>query len=194
MVGRVVVRSTTPTTTRLSEVITMVKKVEEKKFNAETLKILGKYREFQIDTYRAWGDQERLDRLITDDLKNKFLKANHLFSEAMLSRDDMQMRKMVEMMNRAYEALIVDIQQQGYKPLEPHIRCFDWDGQVWYVTDMDFEIPRAMQLYKKEGDIKFVSVQELLRTVPKELMDIRLDIAMMFEGSKFVRIDRADAK
>jgi hypothetical protein len=128
VVGRVVVRSTTPTTTRLSEVITMVKKVEEKKFNAETLKILGKYREFQIDTYRAWGDQERLDRLITDDLKNKFLKANHLFSEAMLSRDDMQMRKMVEMMNRAYEALIVDIQQQGYKPLEPHIRCFNWEG------------------------------------------------------------------
>ena len=47
-----------------------------------------------------------------------------------------------------------------------------------------------MQLFKHEGEANFISIQELLRTVPKELMQMRLDLAMMFEGSKFVRIDR----
>jgi hypothetical protein len=47
-----------------------------------------------------------------------------------------------------------------------------------------------MQRYKHEGKANFISIQELLRCVPKELMDMRLELAMMFEGSKFVRIDR----
>ena len=94
------------------------------------------------------------------------------------------------MMYRAYAALEEEMQTLGYKPLEPHIRCFDWDGVIWYVTDLDYEIPRAMQRYKSEGKANFISIQELLRCVPKELMDMRLELAMMFEGSKFVRIEK----
>jgi hypothetical protein len=167
-----------------------MKKEEKKKHSNETIKLLQKYQKFKHEFHTKWGDQKRLDRLVGVDFRVKFMKAEQMFKESVLSNVDTTTVKMIDMMYRAYDALEEEMQNLGYKPLEPHIRCFNWDGQVWYVTDMDFEIPRAMQLYKKEGDIKFISVQELLRTVPKELMDIRLDIAMMFEGSKFVRIDR----
>ena len=171
-----------------------MKKEEKKKHSNETIKLLEKYQKFKHEFHTKWGDQKRLDRLVGVDFRVKFMKAEQIFKESVLSNIDTTTVKMIDMMYRAYDALEEQMHNLGYKPLEPHIRCFDWDGQIWYVTDLDYEVPRAMQMYKSEGKANFISIQELLRTVPKELMQMRLDLAMMFEGSKFVRIDRADAK
>ena len=167
-----------------------MKKEDKKPYNEATLKLLSAYQEYKKGFHTKWGDQKRLDRLVGVDFRVKFMKAEQIFKEAALDRVDSKTVKMIDMMYRAYEALEEEMQTLGYKPLEPHIRCFDWDGVIWYVTDLDYEIPRAMQLFKHEGEANFISIQELLRTVPKELMQMRLDLAMMFEGSKFVRIDR----
>jgi len=167
-----------------------MKTKEKPKYSNETLKLLDEYQKFKNDFHMSWGDQKRIDRLISVDLKIKFMKAEQIFREAALERNDVKTAKMIDMMYRAYAALEEEIQTLGYKPLEPHIRCFDWDGQIWYVTDLDYEVPRAMQMYKSEGKANFISIQELLRCIPKELMDMRLELAVMFEGSKFVRIEK----
>ena len=167
-----------------------MKKEEKNKYSNETLKLLEKYQKFKHEFHTKWGDQKRLDRLVGVDFRIKFMKAEQIFKEAALDCVDSKTVKMIDMMYRAYASLEEEMKTLGYKQLEPHIRCFDWDGQIWYVTDLDYEVPRAMQMYKSEGKANFISIQELLRTVPKELMQMRLDLAMMFEGSKFVRIDR----
>ncbi len=167
-----------------------MKKEEKNKHSNETIKLLDEYQKSKNEFHTKWGDQKRLDRLVGVDFRVKFMKAEQMFKEAALDRIDSKTVKMIDMMYRAYDSLQDEMQNLGYKPLEPHIRCFDWDGVIWYVTDLDYEIPRAMQLFKHEGEANFISIQELLRTVPKELMQMRLDLAMMFEGSKFVRIDR----
>ena len=167
-----------------------MKTKEKPKYSNETLKLLDEYQKFKNNFHMCWGDQKRIDRLISVDLKIKFMKAEQIFREAALERNDVKTTKMIDMMYRAYAALEEEMQTLGYKPLEPHIRCFDWDGVIWYVTDLDYEVPRAMQRYKHEGKANFISIQELLRCVPKELMDMRLELAIMFEGSKFVRIEK----
>jgi len=167
-----------------------MKKEEKNKYSNETLKLLEKYQKFKHEFHMHWGDQKRLDRLVGVDFRIKFMKAEQIFKEAALDCVDSKTVKMIDMMYRAYASLEEEMKTLGYKPLEPHIRCFDWDGVIWYVTDLDYEIPRAMQQYKYEGESNFISIQELLRCVPKELMDMRLELAMMFEGSKFVRIEK----
>ena len=167
-----------------------MKTKEKKQYSAETIKRLEAYQDYKKEFHTKWGDQHRLDRLVGVDFRVKFMKAEQIFKESVLSNIDTTTVKMIDMMYRAYDALEEEMQNLGYKPLEPHIRCFDWDGVTWYVTDLDYEVPRAMQMYKNEGKANFISIQELLRTVPKELMQMRLDLAMMFEGSKFVRIEK----
>jgi hypothetical protein len=167
-----------------------MKTKEKKQYSAETIKRLEAYQDYKKKFHTKWGDQHRLDRLVGVDFRVKFMKAEQMFKASALERNDVKTSKMIDMMYRAYAALEEEMQTLGYKPLEPHIRCFDWDGVIWYVTDLDYEIPRAMQRYKHEGKANFISIQELLRCVPKELMDMRLELAMMFEGSKFVRIEK----
>ena len=51
--------------------------------------------------------------------------------------------------------------------------------------------------YQKEGEkIGFTSIQELFRTIPKEMWDLRLDIAHAFAGAKFeaIQFENAEAK
>ena len=167
-----------------------MKTKEKKEYSNVTLKMLEEYQSEKKEFHTTWGDKHRLDRLVSVDLRVKFMKAEQMFKNAVLENNDLKTQKMIQMMRRAYNALLKELMSLGYKPLEPHIRCFDWDGQIWYVTDLDYEIPRAMQMYKSEGKANFISIQELLRCVPKELMDMRLELAMMFEGSKFVRIEK----
>jgi len=167
-----------------------MKKQEKKTYSSVTLKMLEEYQAEKKEFHTTWGDKHRIDRLVSVDLRVKFMKAEQLFKKSVAEKNDIQTQKMIQMMRRAYVVLMDELMSLGYKPLEPHIRCFDWDGQIWYVTDLDYEIPRAMQMYKSEGKANFISIQELLRCVPKELMDMRLELAMMFEGSKFVRIEK----
>jgi len=167
-----------------------MKNKDKKTYNEATLKLLSTYQDYKKEFHTKWGDQKRLDRLVGVEFRVKFMKAEQLFKASALERNDVKTVKMIDMMYRAYAALEEEMQTLGYKPLEPHIRCFDWDGVIWYVTDLDYEVPRAMQRYKHEGKANFISIQELLRCVPKELMDMRLELAIMFEGSKFVRIEK----
>lgn len=167
-----------------------MKNKEKKQHSSVTLKMLEEYQSEKKEFHTTWGDKHRIDRLVSVDLRVKFMKAEQLFKKSVAEKNDIQTQKMIQMMRRAYVVLMDELMSLGYKPLEPHIRCFDWDGVIWYVTDLDYEIPRAMQRYKHEGKANFISIQELLRCVPKELMDMRLELAMMFEGSKFVRIEK----
>jgi hypothetical protein len=140
-----------------------------------------------------WGDMVRINDLISDETSLKFKKAQGMYRKALAKRDDADMIIMIDMMYRAYDVIVNELEEYGYKPIEPHMRCFDWNGEIWYVTDMDYQMPRA-KLIAKHKDANFISIEELLRSVPKELMDMRILIAKQFEGSKFEKVELTDGK
>ena len=167
--------------------------MKDKKFSVAITKKLQKlndhFEEIRID----WGDMVRINNLISDETSLKFKKAQGILYKSMAKRDDADMIKMIDMMYRAYDVIVNELEEYSYKPIEPHMRCFDWNGEIWYVTDMDYQMPRA-KLIAKHKDANFISIEELLRSVPKELMDMRILIAKQFEGSKFEKVELTDGK
>ena len=163
---------------------------KDKSYAALKEEKLKELNEVKRKTKIEWGGFERLKTIITNTLKIKFERAEILLKEAMRSNNEEKKLDMLLMMLRAYDVLTKEAEKQGIRILESHIRCFDWDGQIWYVTDFDYENPRARAVHSIDKKAGFISVQELFRSVPKELMDMRLEIALMFEGSQFVRVEK----
>lgn len=167
--------------------------MKEKKFDRTVTKKLQKLNDHVAEIRTLWGDMVRINDLISDETSLKFKKAQGMYRKALAKRDDADMIRMIDMMYRAYDVIVNELEEYGYKPIEPHMRCFDWNGEIWYVTDMDYQMPRA-KLIAKHKDANFISIEELLRSVPKELMDMRILIAKQFEGSKFEKVELADGK
>lgn len=167
--------------------------MKEKKFDRTVTKKLEKLNDHVAEIRTLWGDMVRINDLISDETSLKFKKAQGMYRKALAKRDDADMIRMIDMMYRAYDVIVNELEEYGYKPIEPHMRCFDWNGEIWYVTDMDYQMPRA-KLIAKHKDANFISIEELLRSVPKELMDMRILIAKQFEGSKFEKVELTDGK
>ena len=167
--------------------------MKEKKFDRTVTKKLQKLNDHVAEIRTLWGDMVRINDLISDETSLKFKKAQGMYRKALAKRDDADMFRMIDMMYRAYDVIVNELEEYGYKPIEPHMRCFDWNGEIWYVTDMDYQMPRA-KLIAKHKDANFISIEELLRSVPKELMDMRILIAKQFEGSKFEKVELTDGK
>ena len=168
-------------------------KTKDKKFSVAITKRLRELNNHIEAVRTEWGDMVRIHDLISTETALKFKKAEKLYKLALAKRDDAEMNKMIDMMYRAYDVIVNELEEYGYKPIEPHMRCFDWNGEIWYVTDMDYQMPRA-KLIAKHKDANFISIEELLRSVPKELMDMRILIAKQFEGSKFEKVELTDGK
>ena len=167
--------------------------MKDKKFDRTVTKKLQKLNDHVAEIRTLWGDMVRINDLISDETSLKFKKAQGMYRKALAKRDDAYMIRMIDMMYRAYDVIVNELEEYGYKPIEPHMRCFDWNGEIWYVTDMDYQMPRA-KLIAKHKDANFISIEELLRSVPKELMDMRILIAKQFEGSKFEKVELTDGK
>ena len=167
--------------------------MKEKKFDRTVTKKLEKLNDHVAEIRTLWGDMVRINDLISDETSLKFKKAQGMYKKALAKRDDANMIRMIDMMYRAYDVIVNELEEYGNKPIEPHMRCFDWNGEIWYVTDMDYQMPRA-KLIAKHKDANFISIEELLRSVPKELMDMRILIAKQFEGSKFEKVELTDGK
>lgn len=168
-------------------------KTKNKRFSVAITKRLRELNDHFEAVRIDWGDMVRIHDLISTETSLKFKKAEKLYRLALAKRDDAEMNKMIDMMYRAYDVIVNELEEFGYKPIEPHMRCFDWNGEIWYVTDMDYQMPRA-KLIAKHKDANFISIEELLRSVPKELMDMRILIAKQFEGSKFEKVELTDGK
>ena len=164
----------------------------KKEFTKQVKERLQEFRQFESVLKTDWGGNERFNQLLTLDTKLKLQKAQYIFKKAWHKKDSDHMNKMIDMMYRAYNAVIEELQELGYKKLEPHIRCFKWNGELWYVTDMDYEMPRA-RIISGDSKSNYISIQELMRCIPKELMELRILLAKQFEGSKFEKVEMIDA-
>ena len=174
-----------------------MKQKKEERYSPATKQQLKDLRQYENALDYTWGGKSRLMRLCTSTTNVKFGKAEFLFKESLKKIQICKYKKMIAMMYRAYAAVIKEVEDLGYKFLLPNVKCFNFEDNIWYVTDYDYQVPRMRAQYQKEGEkIGFTSIQELFRTIPKEMWDLRLDIAHAFAGAKFeaIQFENAEAK
>lgn len=161
----------------------------KKEFNIVTLNKIKKFRDFQRDFEGKWGTYEsRLKLLIEPEIRYRFEKALEIFRQAFNSKNDDEMMKTIDMMQRAYEALAKNMDDQGFRQLDPDFKCFSFDGNIFYVSDYAYQLPRVRRDHEREKGVNFISIEELFKFVPKDFMDLRLSLAKVFEGVEFKEV------
>jgi hypothetical protein len=161
----------------------------KKEFNVVTLNKIKRFREFQRNFEIEWGTYHaRLKLLIEPEIRYRFEKALDIYREAFNSKNDDEMMKTIDMMQRAYEALAKNMEDQGYRKLDPDFKCFSFDNNIFYVSDYAYQLPRLRRDHEREKGVNFISIEELFKFVPKDFMDLRLSLAKVFEGVEFTEV------
>ena len=145
----------------------------------------------------TWGGEKRLLKIVSEGTADRYRRAKDIFRDALYSEDDLHKEKMIDMMERAYLALTNEAETLGFKSIDPNVRCFQFIDDIWFVTDYDHELVRVRLNHEKDiknCNAQLTSIEELFRAVPKEVWDMRMNIAAMFEGAYFKEYNYKDKK
>lgn len=136
-----------------------------KRYTEEALKeLLKEYRSYESSIDKDWGGKKRLYKCVETELEIKFCKAQMFFDEALKNTNIQKKFEMVEMMYRAYAALIEKAQKNGFTELEDDFRCFKYkDNKIAIVCDSLHQMPRLKQLYGSDKDVVLFSIDEMFR-------------------------------
>ena len=97
---------------------------------------------------------------------------------------------MLDMIYRAYDSLEDCIKANGYSELEPQIRCYDYDkGKYALVCDYDDEKANMINAHKKEKDVVFFSMQELVRMIPDNIIQIKETLTSSLPYANFEKVN-----
>lgn len=146
-----------------------------KKYLIETLtKQLKDLRSYETSVESNWGGKKRLFKCVDAQLEIKFCKAQMLFDESLIGDDIKLKMQMIEMMNRAYSALIQKAEANGFSKLEDDHRCYKYrDNKIAIVCDTEFERPRLKELYGSDKDTVLFSVEELFRFIHPDYIEAK---------------------
>ena len=146
-----------------------------KKYLEETVKTqLKEFRLYESSIERKWGGRKRLFKCVDAQLEIKFCKALMLFDDSLVNGDLQKKAEMIEMMNRAYSALIEKAEANGFSELEDNHRCYKYrDNKIAIVCDTEFERPRLKELYGSDKDTVLFSVEELFRFIHPDYIEAK---------------------
>ena len=120
-----------------------------------------------------YGGFQILDLLCDPGFSKKFNRAKDLYADAMCSSDKFKKLKMAQMLLRAYEALSLQIQEQNIQKLDPWVKAFRVDDHIYYVFENQDYLAAVKKTFQSGSNISYISIEELLRCVPKGFRDIR---------------------
>ena len=147
----------------------------EMKYLKETLiKQLKDYRKYETSINSKWGGKKRLFKCVDVQLEIKFCKAEMLFKDSLINGTPKEKMQMIEMMYRAYTALIQKAEDNGYAELEPEYRCYKYkNNKIAIVCDLEHELPRLKELHSKDKDVVLFSIEELFRFMHPDYLEAK---------------------
>ena len=148
-------------------------------FRDSKLKQLNETKQ-EIDT--SYGGWNRLKFFVDSNFKSKFNRATQLFQMPYDANDIPERIKMIEMMLRAYEQLLVQVKKLNINKLDPNTRVFCVNDHLYYVVDNQHEIKFIQQKLGKSRNSSFISIEELLRCIPKDIRNIRESLNYQFDA------------
>ena len=146
-----------------------------KSYLEETLnKQLKDYRLYESNINKDWGGKRRLFKCVDTQLEIKFCKAEMLFNETLLDGTTKKKIEMIEMMYRAYSALVNKAEANGFIKLEDDVRCYKYkDNKIALVCDTELEMPRLKELYGSDKNTILFSVEELFRFIHPDYLQAK---------------------
>ena len=146
-----------------------------KNYLVETLeKQLKDYRSYESSIEREWGGKKRLFKCVDAQLEIKFCKAQMLFDESLIEATTRKKIEMIEMMYRAYKALINKAEANGYSKLENDYRCYKYkNNKIAIVCDSDLQLSNLKSIYGKDKDVVLFSVEELFRLMHPDYLEAK---------------------
>lgn len=118
-----------------------------------------------------WGN-ERIMKLISPELLVRYQRALTKYKNEYLSGNKIEL---IQMMIRANQALIHDVQNKGYNELSPEfifVQHPETKQQLIICTNKD-DMPIAHQKYKEKEDVIIFDINELLTVIDKNILNIK---------------------
>jgi len=134
---------------------------------------LNDLRNYEAAIFKKYGNMRRIYKLVGTDLEIKYGRAKILFDESLSKDTDKKKLQMIEMMFRAYDALVEKIKANGYKELEPYIRCYEFNKKTILVCDYNDEKKMMMEMHKNEKDVMFFSMEEMFKSIPSDFIEAK---------------------
>lgn len=154
---------------------------------------LGDHDAFVRDVEAEWG-MDRLPDIVPEDLRERFFKQCQRFADAVDRNDGKEVQHQVEVMKRAYNALIDAAKKAGHQPLTgEHWTTKLADGKTLAVTQDRYEAGKVARdnpgfiVYSMEEIAHMISVKQ------KPLTDRVNKIKSEFPGAHISSITPVDA-
>ena len=143
-----------------------------KKYLEETLKTqLKDFRAYESSIENEWGGKKRLFKCVDVQLEIKFCKAQMLFDESLRNAKTDKKIEMIEMMYRAYNALVAKAKESGYEKLLTDYKCYQYNKEkIAIVCDSDLQLSNLKSIHGKDKDVILFSMEELFRFVHPDYM------------------------
>ena len=146
--------------------------IQMKKYLEETLKTqLKDFRAYESSIENEWGGKKRLFKCVDVQLEIKFCKAQMLFDESLRNAKTDKKIEMIEMMYRAYNALVTKAKESGYEKLLTDYKCYQYNKEkIAIVCDLDLQLSNLKSIHGKDKDVILFSMEELFRFVHPDYM------------------------
>ena len=143
-----------------------------KRFLQEPIeKQLKDFRDYESSIENDWGGKKRLFKCVDVQLEIKFCKAQMLFDKSLVESPVKKKIEMIEMMYRAYNALITKAEENGYKKLLTDYKCYEYNKEkIAIVCDSDLQLSNLKSIHGKDKNVILFSMEELFRFVHPDYM------------------------
>ena len=138
------------------------------------IKQVKAFRSYETSVESEWGGKKRLFKCVDVHLEIKFCKAQMVFDEALTKEKAAKKIEMIEMMYRAYNALITKAEESGYSKLDNDYKCYQYNkDKIAIVCDSDLQLSNLKSIHSKDKDVILFSMEELFRFVHPDYIDAK---------------------
>ena len=128
-----------------------------------------------------WG-WERLQELISPDLRKRFVKQQFLLSQSITTEDYEKIKAHSEGMMRGLDALVTYAKDQGFDKLSPSVWVTnhpETDTQIFIALDAE-SLPRCSALADAENPSLYFSIKDLFAMIDKDSFDLKKRLSKDF--------------
>ena len=138
------------------------------------IKQVKAFRSYETSVESEWGGKKRLFKCVDVHLEIKFCKAQMLFDKSLPKEKASKKIEMIEMMYRAYNALITKAKESGYGKLNNNYKCYQYkNNKIAIVCDSDLQLSNLKSIHGKDKDVILFSMEELFRFVHPDYIDAK---------------------
>jgi NCAIR mutase (PurE)-related protein len=128
------------------------------------IKQVKAFRSYETSVESEWGGKKRLFKCVDVHLEIKFCKAQMLFDEALTKEKAAKKIEMIEMMYRAYNALITKAEESGYSKLDNDYKCYQYNkDKIAIICNSDLQLSNLKSIHGKDKDVILFSMEEIFR-------------------------------